>query len=181
MVMIYSLGPISGAHFNPAVTLAFAVRGDFPWRRVPGYCGMQFAGAILAALLLRWLFGLSGDLGATIAHHGTAAPLVIEIVLSLILGTVILATAANYKIVGHNAALAVGGTIALDGLFAAPISGASMNPSRSLGPALVSGRMSDLWIYFVGPVAGFLLAVALAWLFRGPHSMSGVRAATGEE
>ncbi len=180
MALIYSFGPISGAHFNPAVTLAFALRGSFPWRRVPGYWLAQFGGAVLAAVLLRILFGLTGHLGATAPHHGLEAGLVLEIILTFLLVTVILATAANYQVVGHNAALAVGATIALDGFFAAPISGASMNPARSFGPAVVSGHPGNLWIYIVGPVAGSICAVGLGWFLRGPGSPYARRAATGQ-
>ena len=124
MAMIYTLGPLSGAHFNPSVTLAFTLRQNFPWQWVPGYWAVQLLGAVLAALLLRGLFGLAGHLGTTVPHHGTLTSLVVEVLLTFLLLTVILATAANYRIVGHNAAIAVGGTIALDGLFAAPVSGA---------------------------------------------------------
>jgi len=133
MALIYSLGNLSGAHFNPVVTLAFSLRQDFPWGRVPGYWAVQLVGAVLAALLLRALFGTVGHLGATLPHHGQLASVAMEAVLTFLLLTVILATATNHGLVGHNAALAVGGTIALDGLFAAPISGASMNPARSFG------------------------------------------------
>jgi aquaporin Z len=181
LAMIYSLGPISGAHFNPAVTLAFAIRGNFPWARVPGYCLAQLLGAVLAALLLRALFGLAGGLGTTLPHHGSFTSLVMETILAFILVTVILATAANYKVVGHNAALAVAATIALDGLFAAPISGASMNPARSLGPALVSGKLGDVWIYILGPLLGALAAVGVARFLRGPGSPYAREAATGDE
>ncbi len=180
MAMIYTVGNLSGAHFNPVVTLAFAIRRDFPWRRVPGYWGVQLLGAVLAALLLRGLFGLAGHLGATIPHHGTGVSLIMEIVLTFLLLTVILGTATNHKLVGHNAALAVGATIALAGLFAAPISGASMNPARSLGPFLVSGQLSDAWIYIVGPLTGALLAVAVAWLLRGRTTKYAIQAAEGE-
>jgi aquaporin Z len=180
MAMIYSVGNLSGAHFNPAVTLAFTLRKDFPWRRVPGYWLAQVVGAVAAALLLRALFGPVGHLGATLPHHGEVASLVMEIVLTFFLLTVILATATNHKIVGHNAALAVAGTIALDGLFAAPISGASMNPARSFGPALVGGEMSTYWIYLVGPVAGALIAVGMAWLLRGGTSAYAMEAAQGD-
>jgi aquaporin Z len=181
LAMIYSLGPISGAHFNPAVTVAFAMRRNFPWARVPGYCVAQLLGAVLAALLLRALFGLAGELGTTVPHHGAFTSLVMEVILTFILVTVILATAANYKVVGYNAALAVAAAIALDGLFAAPISGASMNPARSLGPALVSGKLGDVWIYAVGPVLGAVAAVGVAWFLRGPGSPYAGRAATGDE
>jgi aquaporin Z len=179
--MIYTVGPISGAHFNPAVTLAFAIRGNFPWRRVPGYWVAQFVGAVLAALLLRALFGLDGQLGVTLPHYSVLATLAMETFLTFLLVTVILAIAANFKIIGHNSAFAVGVTIILGGLFAEPISGASMNPARSFGPAIVSGQMQDLWIYFVGPVAGTLIAVVVAWLLRGPPSPYAAEMARGAE
>lgn len=179
MAMIYTLGSQSGAHFNPVVTLAFTLRQDFPWRRVPGYWGAQLAGAVLAAVLLRALFGLVGHLGATLPHHGNIEALVMEIVLTFLLVTVILGTATNHRLTGPNAAIAVGGTIALLGLFAGPISGASMNPARSLGPFLVSGQLADAWIYIVGPFAGGLLAVVVAWLLRGPTTPEAVETAKG--
>jgi aquaporin Z len=181
MTMIYTIGNISGAHLNPVVTLAFALRQDFPWRWVPGYWLTQCIGALIAALLLRLLFGLAGYVGATLPHDGILASLVMECLLTFLLVTVILATAANAKLVGHNAGLAVGGTIALCGLFAGPISGASMNPARSLGPALISGELTTLWIYFVGPLVGTLLAVGLAWLLRGKTNPYAMQAARGEE
>ncbi len=167
-------------HFNPAVTLAFALRRDFPWRRVPGYWAVQIGGAVLAVLLLRAILGPVGDLGATRPHHGTLAAFGMETVLSVLLVTVILGTATNHHLVGHNAALAVGATIALDGLFAAPISGASMNPARSLGPALVSGQLADAWIYVAGPLLGALVAVGVAWLLRGGTTPDAVKAASGD-
>jgi aquaporin Z len=179
-VMIYTVGNVSGAHFNPVVTLAFALRRDFRWRRVPAYWLVQFIGALLAALLLRTLFGLTDHLGATLPHYSQLAALVMEIVLTFLLITVILATATNEMLVGHNAALAVGATIALDGLFAGPISGASMNPARSLGPMLIAGDVSTAWLYLVGPVAGALLAVLVAWLLRGPTTPQAVKTASGE-
>lgn len=181
MAMIYTVGNLSGAHFNPVVTLAFAIRRDFPWHRVPGYWLAQLIGAVLAALLLRSLFGLAGHLGETLPHHGILNSLIMEMVLTFILLTVILATATNHKLVGHMAALAVAGTIALTGLFAAPISGASMNPARSLGPFLVAGQLTDAWIYIVGPFVGGLLAVGIAWLLRGGTTKYAIEAATGEE
>jgi len=167
-------------HFNPAVTLAFALRRDFPWRRVPGYWAVQIGGAVLAVLLLRAILGPVGDLGATRPHHGTLAAFGMETVLSVLLVTVILGTATDHHLVGHNAALAVGATIALDGLFAAPISGASMNPARSLGPALVSGQLADAWIYVAGPLLGALVAVGVAWLLRGGTTPDAVKAASGD-
>jgi aquaporin Z len=181
MALIYSLGSLSGAHFNPVVTLAFSLRQDFPWKRIPGYWAVQFIGAVLAALLLRALFGTVAHLGATLPHHGQLASVVMETVLTFFLLTVILATATNHRLVGHNAALAVSGTIALDGLFAAPVSGASMNPARSFGPALVDGQLGTYWIYLVGPIAGAVLAVVVAWLLRGGTSADAVDAAQGRQ
>ena len=182
MTMIYTIGDVSGAHLNPVITLAFAVRDDFPWKRTPGYWASQFAGAIAAALLLRLLFGNVGHLGATLPASGLSpvVPLVMEIVLTCLLTTVILGTAHDTRLVGHNAALAVGGTIALAALFSDPVSGASMNPARSLGPALVSGNVGSLWIYFVGPLLGGLLATLLAWALHGPTTASARKAAGGD-
>lgn len=179
MALIYALGGLSGAHFNPVVTLAFALRRDFPWGRIPGYWAVQLTGAVLAALLLRALFGPAGHLGATLPHHGQAASAAMEALLTFLLLTVVLATATNHSLVGHNAALAVGGTIALDGLFAAPVSGASMNPARSFGPALVDGQLGTYWIYLAGPVAGAVAAVAVAWLLRGGTNAEALEAAQG--
>ncbi len=180
MAMIYTLGGQSGAHFNPAVTLAFTLRRDFPWRKVPGYWGAQIAGAILAAFLLLVLFGQVGHLGASIPRAGTIVSLIMEIVLTFLLVTVILGTATSDKLVGYNAALAVGGTIAAAGLIAMQISGASMNPARSLGPAIVSGQLADVWIYLVGPIVGAILAVAVAWLLRGPTNPHAAKVAKGD-
>jgi aquaporin Z len=179
MAFIYTVGEVSGAHFNPAVTLAFAVRGVFPWRRVPAYWLAEFAGAISAAVLLRSLFGNVAELGVTRTHYGTGTGLMMEIVLTWLLVMVILGTACEKGLVGSNAALAVGATIALCGLFAAPISGASMNPARSLGPAIIAGATSGQWIYLVGPVAGALLAVGCTWVLHGFPSASEEEAARG--
>jgi aquaporin Z len=183
MAMIYTIGNVSGAHLNPAVTLAFSLRRDFPWRRVLGYWGAQMVGSLLAALLLLVVFGNHAHLGATIPNPrtGDGAALVLEVVLTALLVTVILGTAHNQRLVGHNAAFAVAGTIALAGLFAGPVSGASMNPARSFGPALLGGALGSYWIYVVGPVSGALLAAGLAWLLRGGHSPAAVAAATGDE
>ncbi|HEY9609479.1 MIP/aquaporin family protein [Allocoleopsis sp.] len=182
MAMIYTVGEISGAHFNPAVTLAFAIRQDFPWRQVPRYWLAQLLGAVLAAIFLRSLFGNVGHLGATLpdAKQGVIPALAIEIVLTCLLVSVILGTAKQHRLVGHNAAIAVGGTIALCGLFASPISGASMNPARSLAPDLVAGTLGSTWIYLVGPIAGALLAAAIAWNLHGNPSHSEVKAAKGD-
>lgn len=180
MVMTYALANSSGAHFNPTVTLAFTLRRDFPWRQVPGYWIAQFSGAILAALLLRGLFGLVGNVGVTRPHYGVGLALIIEAVLTFFLITVILGTATNHKLTGHNAAIAVGATIALDGLFAGPISDASMNPARSFGPFLVSGQLTDVWIYIAGPLAGMLLAVLVAYLIRGDTTREAAETAKGD-
>jgi aquaporin Z len=179
--LIYTIGETSGAHINPAVTIAFAARGHFPWRRVPGYLAAQFAGATAAAGLLRGLFGTAGRLGATLPGRGisSSTALVIEAVLTFGLVTVILGTASGARNVGHNAAIAVGGYVTLAGLWASPVSGASMNPARSLGPALAGGNLGRSWIYIVGPLAGALLAVALAWALRGPPSSAADLAAQG--
>lgn len=181
MAMIYALGPISGLHINPAVTVAFWSRGVFPSSRVPGYIVAQLLGACAAALFLRAMFGPVGHLGATIpnAQAGDIRSLIMEVVLTMTLVTVILGTATGPKSVGHNAAIAVGGTVALLGLFASPISGASMNPARSLGPDIVRGDLTASWIYIVGPIAGALIAVGLDILFRGLPSKSEREAAQG--
>jgi aquaporin Z len=181
MSLIYTLGDVSGAHVNPVVTLAFAIRDDFPWKRVPGYMLSQFVGAIAAATLLRLLCGNVGHLGATLPndHAGPVAALILEIILTCLLVTVILGTAHDTRLVGHNAALAVGATIALDGLFASPISGASMNPARSLGPALISGNLSSLWIYLLGPLLGALLATIIARALHGQTTEDAKKAAGG--
>ena len=181
MALIYAMGDCSGAHFNPAVTLAFALRRDFPWRRVPGYWAVQCGGAICAALLLQSLFGDVAHLGATEPKHGTIPALVMEITLTWLLLTVILGTATRYSLVGPNAALAVGGTIALCGLFAAPISGASMNPARSLGPMLVTGQLRHAWIYIAGPALGSLTAALLMWLMHTKKDPEEQEAAEGKK
>ena len=180
MAMTYAFGNLSGAHFNPVVTLAFASRGDFQWRRVPVYWLAQFIGAILAALLLLALFGPVRHLGAPEPHDGLLTSLVLEVILTFFLITVILATATNHSLVGPTAAIAVGGTIALAGLFAGPISGAAMNPALSLGPYFVSGQLGNAWIYVVGPVVGGLVAVGVAWLLHGETTRDEVETAEGK-
>jgi aquaporin Z len=181
MAIIYFMGTVSGAHLNPAVTVAFTLRGNFPWKRVPGYIAAEMAGSLLAATFLRFTFGNIGHLGAT--GPGTAVSgwttTLIEIVLTAGLVSVILGTASGARNVGPNAALAVGGYIILAGLWAAPISGASMNPARSLGPAIVGGHWTDWWAYVVGPLIGGALAVGFAWILRGPPSKAATEAAEG--
>jgi len=167
--IILFMGAVSGAHLNPAVSLAFALRGDFPWKRVPGYIAIQLIGATLACLFLRLVFGNIEHLGATLPGPGYKPwqALLMEIVLTTLLVSVILGTASAAQNVGAIAALGVGGYIALAGLWAAPVSGVSMNPARSFGPALVSGDWKSYWVYLVGPVAGALIAVGFAFVLRG--------------
>jgi aquaporin Z len=181
MALIYAIGEISGAHFNPAVTSAFVMRGVFPLRRLPAYWMAQLAGALIAALLLRQLFGDADHLGATLPHHGASASFVMEAVLTWLLVSVILGTATQARLVGPNAAIAVGATIALDGLFAAPISGASMNPARSLGPAIVGGATTGWWIYVAAPLLGAAVAAGCCWLLNGSQRDGEVEVAQGKE
>jgi aquaporin Z len=169
MAIILFMGAISGAHLNPAVSLAFALRGDFPWKRLPGYIIIQLVGATLACLFLRLVFGNIEHLGATLpgAGYKNWQALLMEIVLTALLVSVILGTASAAQNVGAIAALGVGGYIALAGLWAAPVSGVSMNPARSFGPALASGYWTSYWVYLVGPIAGALIAVGFAFVLRG--------------
>ncbi len=180
LALIYAIGNVSGAHFNPAVTFAFALRGVFRWRRVPGYWLAECSGAILAAALLRWLFGRVGHLGATLPRYGERPAFVLEVALTWLLVTVIIGTATRHRLIGPNAAIAVGATISLDGLFAGPISGASMNPARSLGPALVGGETGSLWIYVLAPLIGAAIAVGLTRLLHGPQKAGEDEAAGGD-
>jgi aquaporin Z len=169
MAVILSMGAVSGAHLNPGVSLAFALRRDFPWRRLPGYVAIQLVGATLACLFLDAIFGNIADLGATLPGSGYAnwQALLMEVVLTAGLVSVILGTASAAQNVGAIAALGVGGYIALAGLWSAPVSGTSMNPARSFGPALVSGDFSSYWVYVLGPMAGALIAVGCAYVLRG--------------
>jgi aquaporin Z len=177
--IILFMGAISGAHLNPAVSLAFALRGDFPWKRVPGYIIIQLVGATLACLFLYAVFGNVQHLGATLPGPGYAnwQALLMEIALTAVLVSVILGTASAAQNVGAIAALGVGGYIALAGLWSAPVSGTSMNPARSFGPALVGGDFSSYWVYVVGPIAGALIAVGCASVLRGRGGDAIARAA----
>jgi aquaporin Z len=169
MAIILFMGAVSGAHLNPVVSLAFALRGDFPWKRLPGYVLIQLVGATLACLFLYAVFGNAQHLGATLPGPGYAnwQALLMEVALTGMLVSVILGTASAAQNVGAIAALGVGGYIALAGLWSAPVSGTSMNPARSFGPALVSGDFSSYWVYVAGPIAGALIAVGSAYLLRG--------------
>ena len=180
MAVIYFLGAVGGAHLNPAVTLSFALRRNFPWARVPGYVAAQLLGAIAAAVPAprlrqhrqpRW----------DPPRHGfsTETVFALEAVLTLGLVSVILGTASGARNIGTNAALAIGGYIALAGLWAAPITGASMNPARSFGPALVGDHWRGFWAYVVGPFVGGVLAVGFAWILRGRPSTAADEAAQG--
>jgi aquaporin Z len=183
MVAVYFIGAVSGAHINPAVTLAFALRRNFPWRRVPGYLIAQFAGAVLACLLLRAIFGTVADLGATRPQHGVTAgeALVLEIVLTAGLVNAILATASGARNIGTNAGIAVGGYVAMAGLWASTFTGASMNPARSLGPDLVRGEFSTTWIYLMAPLIGAAIGVGFEWILKGPPTRHGSEAAQGQD
>lgn len=171
MAMIYSLGPISGSHLNPAVTLGFALRGAFHWEWVLPYWIAQTIGGLVAAALLLAVFGDFAHLGATVpaASTGPVVACVMEAALTALFVLVILGTAEEAGSVGPNAAIAVGGTLALCGLFAGDASGASLNPARSIGPALLSGTWPDLWVYIVGPLLGAAIAVALDTVVHGAH------------
>jgi aquaporin NIP len=157
MVMIYACGHISGAHFNPAVTLAFAATNKFPWREVPYYILGQLVGAVLASVILFQLLGPVGHLGNTIPQVAPFKAVLMETVLTFFLMWVITAVATDHRAVSQMAGLAIGGTVAMAALMGGPISGASMNPARSFAPALVDGNIQHLWIYFVGPILGAYL------------------------
>ncbi len=181
MVLIYCLGNVSGAHFNPAVTFAFALRRAFPWSHVLFYWCAQMTGAIAAAFFVKCMFSQVQDLGASkpVLTNSTVA-FQMEAMLTMILVFVILGTAKEHRIVGRNAALAVGATIALCGMIGSPVSGASMNPARSLGPAIVSGHLEDVWIYIAGPMLGALVSVLLTTIIHGRSDGSEAKEAQGK-
>jgi aquaporin Z len=177
--IILFLGAVSGAHLNPAVTIAFMLRLDFPPRRVPMYVVAQFAGAVLATLALRGLIGKHGTAGLTLPGPGIspAVALAWEAILTMGLVSVITGTASGAQQIGAMAAIAVGSFIALAGLMGAPVSGASMNPARSLGPALVLGDWTSWWVYLAGPLIGAVVAVTFAVILRGRGGGRGGRQA----
>ena len=180
--IILFMGAVSGAHLNPVVSLAFALRHDFPWRRVPLYLVAQLAGALLAMLAVTLLLGDQGTAGMTLPGAGISDGVAFawEALLTLGLVSVILGTASGAQNVGWGAAIGVGGFIALAGLVGAPVSGASMNPARSLGPAIVLGNYSAWWVYVAGLAVGALVAVVFAYLLRGPGGgPTGRRAGSG--
>jgi aquaporin Z len=182
IAIILFMGTVSGAHLNPAVSVAFALRGDFPWKRVPAYIVAQFLGAALAPLLLWALIGKQGSAGLTLPGSGisTTTAMLWELILTTGLVSVVLGTASGAQQIGPMAALGVGGYVALAGLWGSPVSGASMNPVRSLSPALVLGDWTAWWAYLVGPMAGAVIAVGFAHVLRGRGGgRSGMTAAQG--
>ena len=178
MSIILFMGKVGGAHLNPAVSIGFALRGDFPWRRVPGYIVVQLIGAALAAAFLYAVIDVSATYGSNYPASGYSDgdAFLMEVVLTLGLFSVIAGTASGAQNVGLFGALGVGAYIALAGLWGSPISGASMNPARTFGPDLVGGDFTGYWVYVAGPLIGALLAVGAAWILRGP---GGGRAGSG--
>ncbi len=183
MAIILFMGKVSGAHLNPAVSIAFSLRGDFPWRRVPGYIVVQLIGATLAALFLHAVVNVSAAYGSNYPASGYSAgsAFLMEAVLTLGLVSVILGTASGAQNIGIFGALGVGAYIALAGLWGSPISGASMNPARTFGPDLVGTTFTSYWVYVAGPLVGAALAVGAAWVLRGAGGgRSGSAAAQGD-
>jgi MIP family channel proteins len=166
MAMIYAVGHISGAHFNPAVSFAFALTRHFPWPRAAAYWGAQVAGALAAALLLRGSLGRIAHVGATLPSGSDRQSFLWETVLTFFLMFVIMAVATDTRAVGEAAAIAIGGTVGLDAMFGGPISGASMNPARSLGPAIADGHLDHVWIYFLAPLLGAGLGAVVYQVIR---------------
>lgn len=167
MAMVYAIGHVSGAHLNPAVSLAFGLSRHFPLRRVGGYWAAQCAGATAAAAVLRASLGDVADVGATLPSGSDGQAFLWEVVLTFFLMFVIMAVATDTQAVGEAAAIAIGGTVALGALVGGPVSGASMNPARSLGPALVSGKFDALWVYLIAPPVGAALGALAYQAVRG--------------
>jgi len=167
MAMIYAVGHVSGAHFNPAVSFAFALTRHFPWQRVAGYWLAQAAGALAAAALLRASLGGEAHVGATLPSGSQGQAFLWEGILTFFLMFVIMSVATDTRAVGEAAAIAIGGTVGLDALFGGPITGASMNPARSLGPAVVSGDLHALWLYLLAPLAGATVGGIAYQFIRG--------------
>jgi len=183
MAIILFMGRVSGAHLNPAVSVAFSLRGDFPWRRVPGYIVVQLIGATLAALFLHAVINVSATYGSNYpaAGYSGGSAFLMEAVLTLGLVSVILGTASGAQNVGLFGAIGVGAYIALAGLWGSPISGASMNPARTFGPDLAGTDFTSYWVYVAGPLVGATLAVGAAWVLRGAGGgRSGSAAAQGD-
>jgi aquaporin Z len=181
--IILYMGKVSGAHLNPAVSVAFALRRDFPWRRVPAYIVAQLAGATIAALILHAIINVSASYGSNYPAKGYSAGAAfwMELILTAGLVSVILGTASGAQNVGVIGALGIGGYIALAGLWGSPISGASMNPARTFGPDLASTTFTSYWVYIAGPLAGAAIAVGIAFVLRGRGGgKSGAGAAQGD-
>lgn len=168
MALIYATGNISGTHINPAVTLGFFFAGRLPGSSVAPYITAQVTGAILAAALLRLLFPEHATLGATLPAMPVASAFIVEVVISFVLMYVVLNVSTGHKEKGIMAGAAVGGTVAMNALFAGQLTGASMNPARSLGPALVSLNLDTLWLYLAAPVLGMFLAWPACCWTQGP-------------
>lgn len=179
MAMVYATGHLSGAHINPAVTIAFTLTRHFPAREAAAYIAGQLAGAVAAAFALLAIWpGAPDQLGATVPTVGAGSALVYEIVLTATLMFVIMAVATDTRAAGPAAAIAIGGTVGLDALFGGPVTGASMNPARSLGPALAAGEWQDFWVYMVGPLIGATIGALAYQLVRGnPHTTTTTEAA----
>jgi aquaporin Z len=166
MGMIYAFGDISGAHMNPAVTIGFAYAKKFPWKEVPSYVLAQLIGAFLASGILLYLFPESQTLGATVPGLSALKVFILEIILSFFLMVVIINVSTGSKEIGLVAGIAIGSVVLLEAMFAGPITGASMNPARSIAPAVVSGNIADLWIYIFAPIIGCVLAVVSCKLVK---------------
>ena len=183
MAIILFMGKVSGAHLNPAVSIAFALRRDFPWWRVPGYVVVQLIGATLAALFLHEVINVSAKNGSNFPAHGYSnwAAFWMELILTVGLVSVILGTASGAQNIGILGAFGVGGYIALAGMWGSPISGASMNPARTFGPDLVGTTFTGYWVYVAGPIIGAAIAVGIAFVLRGRGGgRSGSSAAQGD-
>ena len=168
MAMVYATGHLSGAHLNPAVTLAFTLTRHFPGREAVAYIAAQLLGAMTAAVLLLAVWpSTPADLGTTLPSVGIGSAAVYEVVLTAFLMFVIMAVATDTRAVGAGAAIAIGGTVGLDALFGGPVTGASMNPARSIGPAIASGNLHDLWLYIAAPIVGAALGALAYQLVRG--------------
>jgi aquaporin NIP len=176
MAMVYAVGHVSGAHFNPAVSFAFALTRHFPWPRVAAYWGAQIAGALAAALLLRASLGDVASVGATVPSGSDGQAFLWEAILTFFLMFVIMAVATDARAAGEAAAIAIGGTVALDAMFAGPVTGASMNPARSLGPALAAAELGSIWVYLLAPLVG-AAAGAVAYQFVRHEDAGGERPA----
>ena len=174
-VMIAAAGHLSGAHFNPAVTLAFALTRHFKWQEVPAYLLGQLTGAVAGALTLLLLFGNTANLGATLPSGDAFQSFSLELLLTAILMFVIISVATDTRAVGEVAALAIGATVALDALWGGPISGASMNPARSFGPALIADVWTNQWVYWLGPIFGASLGAEIYQVLRVPQPETGPR------